>query len=260
VAAVIVHSLGLQKAAENLGALRENIFVIPDPLPHEDAPVDPVPAAALNPAPRTVNFLVPQLTGVTNECNAQAARVALEAFARAIHEVPRSRLVMESHPGVISGLEREAARLGIAGRVFLLDAGKAAAWQVAHIVLAFAPPGDSMAALHPNPACLKAMRNGLALLAADAPPNRDVSPEGRGCIWFDPKDSRDLGCRMAFLAANTSFRRSLGNSGRLHLLETRNIAAIGRKYAEAYRRAASRRKPAGKGPGVVILRPAASCG
>lgn len=45
-----------------------------------------------------------------------------------------------------------------------------------------------------------------------------------------------------------------------HLLETRNMAAIGRKYAEAYRYAANRRKPAGKDPGVAVLRPAASCG
>jgi glycosyltransferase involved in cell wall biosynthesis len=255
-AAVVVHSLGMKKAAEELGAPPENIFLIPDPLPHEEAPIDAIPAEALDPAPRTVNFLVPQLAGAAGECDAQAARVALEAFAQAIREVPGCRLVVVSHPSV----EREVARLGISGRVFFLDGGAtAAAWQVAHIVLAFGP-ADALAARHPNPICLKAMRHGIALLAADVLPNRDASPEGRGCLWFDPNNPRDLGSRMAFLAANAGFRKAIGNGGRLHLLETRNVAVIGRKYVEAYRHAASRRKPAGKGPGVAILRPAASCG
>jgi len=260
-AAVIIHSLGMKKMVEELGAPPENIFVIPDPLPHEEGPLDPIPSQPLAPGPRTINFVAPQVAAIASEGYTQAARVALEAFAQAIREVPRSRLVLESHPSVIPGLEREAAGLGISARVLFLDeAAFTSAWPVAHIVLAFGPAGGATAGRHPNPVCLKAMRNGIALLAADLPPNRDVSPDGHGCLWFAPNNPRDLGARMAFLAANAGFRKTLGNTGRLYLLETRNIAVIGRKYSDAYRHATSRRKPAGNDPGVVMLRPAASCG
>src|SRR5207248_5271796 len=62
----------------------------------------------------------------------------------------------------------------------------------------------------PNAAGLEAMRCGRALLAADAPANRDLSPDGRGCLWYKPGDARDLTGRAAFIARNRDFRRSLG--------------------------------------------------
>jgi hypothetical protein len=89
--------------------------------------------------------------------------------------------------------------------------------------------------------------------------NRDASPDGRGCLWFDPNNPRDLGCRMAFLGANPDFRAALASTGHLHLLETRNSTAIGRKYGEAYLHAAGRRKPKNSGPGMAALYPAAHC-
>jgi hypothetical protein len=63
---------------------------------------------------------------------------------------------------------------------------------------------------------------------------------------------------MAFLGANPDFRSALATTGRLHLLETRNSAAIGRKYAEAYRSAVSRKKSSSAGPGLTVLYPAAN--
>jgi hypothetical protein len=102
------------------------------------------------------------------------------------------------------------------------------------------------------------MRHGIALLAADLPRNRDASPDGRGCLWFEANNARDLGCRMAFLANHPDFRVALARTGRAHLLETRNCAVIGRRYDEAYRHAALHKKPAG-GPGLTVLQPAANC-
>jgi hypothetical protein len=110
-----------------------------------------------------------------------------------------------------------------------------------------------------NKVCLKTMRHGLALLAADLPRNRDASPSGRGCLWFDVNNSRDLGGRMVFLATHSDFRAALARTGRAHLLETRNSAVIGRAYDEAYRHAAGRKKSAGGGPGLTVLHPAANC-
>lgn len=262
-AAVIVHSLGMKKAAADLGTPAENIFIIPDPLPHEDPPLEGASGLpeVIAPLPQAVTFLAPQTGGIASDSHDQATRIALEAFAQAVREVPACRLAVELSAGDLRALEREAVRLGISERVCFPDAAAmSAAWRIADVVLAFGAPGGSLAARHPNLVCLKAMRNGIALLAADLPPNRDASPDGCGCLWFAPNNPRDLGCRMAFLAANAGFRKAVANTGQLHLLETRNIAVIGRKYAEAYRHAASRRKPAGKGPGVAVLKPAASCG
>jgi len=116
-----------------------------------------------------------------------------------------------------------------------------------------------VAARRPNPVCLEALRHGAALLAADVPRNRDSSPDGRGCLWFETNNARDLGCRMAFLGANLDFRVALASTGRLHLLETRNSTAIGRKYGEAYLHAAGRKKGKNSGPGLTSFYPASNC-
>ena len=113
------------------------------------------------------------------------------------------------------------------------------------------PPADPVAARQANEICLKSLWQGKTLLAADVPRNRDASPEGRGCLWFEAGNPRDLGYRMAFLGRKPEFRAALGAAGRMYIFETRNTTAVGRKYDEAYRYAASRRKSSGVGPTMV---------
>ena len=262
-AVVIVHSPGLKEAAEERGATRTNVHLIPDPLSPEDAMVFP---SSLSPefdfGPQTTVFLAPRLTAARNEKLPPAAMFLLEAFALAARDLPRCRLLLEAAEGTRTSLQKQAGQMGIAERVSFVDATNAvAAWQSAHVVIALGEFNtDPAAARRPNPVCLKALRQGTAaLLAADLPRNRDVSPEGRGCLWFDPNNARDLGSRMAFLANNLDFRAALAATGRIHLLETRNSVAIGRKYAEAYRHAAARKKSRGTGPGLAAFYPAANC-
>lgn len=89
---------------------------------------------------------------------------------------------------------------------------------------------------------MQAMLCGRPLLASDSMENRDISPHGRGLIWYRAGDVRDFAHRGAFLAGNPDLRGVLAASGRRHLLETRSPEAIGRQYDAVYRHAFSRRR------------------
>lgn len=262
-AAVIVHSLGMKEAALERGAPPEAVFLIPDPLlPEDDLPASSPAARNAGLAPEEVAFFVPQCAMVRRKHLSPAATTVLEALALASCERPHSRLLLEAPAGGALLLSEEAARLRVATQIGIVSGAEVlAAWQYAHVVVALGePPADPLAARRPNSVCLQTLRRGIALLADDLPRNRDASPEGRGCLWFEANNARDLASRMVFLAHYGDFRAALAAAGRSYLLETRNPAAIGKKYGEAYRYAASRRKPVSKGPGVTILAPAANWG
>jgi hypothetical protein len=97
------------------------------------------------------------------------------------------------------------------------------------------------------------MVSGKTLLAADIPRHRDVSPDGRGCLWFDADDMRDLGHRISFLALNPEFRSALGAAGQTFISESRNLASIGAHYDRVYRHALSRKKTINPGAGMATL-------
>ena len=106
---------------------------------------------------------------------------------------------------------------------------------------------------------MKSLWQGRTLLAADVPRNRDASPEGRGCLWFEANNPRDLGYRMAFIGRNPEFRAA-GRGGLMFIYETRNSSVIGQKYDEAYRFAASRKKSSGIGSNTIRLETAENWG
>jgi len=89
---------------------------------------------------------------------------------------------------------------------------------------------------------LEAMARGRAVLAADLNAHREISPEGRGCIWFRSREVADIPRRASFLASNPQFRRALGATARDHCLATRSTEVIGAQYDAVYRQAFSRRK------------------
>src|SRR5262249_4448903 len=256
------HSLGMKEAAEERGAPTANTFLVPDPLSLEDA------MAASNGmlpgfhfGPRTTVFFAPQLMAARKDKLPPAAMFVFEAFALAARELDDCRLLLEVAEGAWPSLRQQAREMDIAHQVTFVDAANAAAaWENTHVTIALADlSGDAAAARRGNPTCLKALRQGTALLAADLPRNRDASPEGRGCLWFKPNDARDLGRRMTFLGRNPDFRAALAATGRAHVLETRNHIAVGRKYGEAYPYAARRKKTKGKGPELTAFSPATNC-
>lgn len=269
--AVIVHSSGMRQAVLDRGAFSESVFLIPDPLPFADEPPLVAPASNENflqhrfeiPA-GAVTFLVPQFaTSSDSELRAEQ-KIILESFALARAENLRSCLLIEGVFTVAlrSALEEFTASLNIRGNVFLIDApDSAGAWQSADVVLVTGElPADAVLARHENEICLNAMLFGKTLLAADVPRNRDVSPDGRGCLWFEDKNPRDLAFRISFLARNPAFRAALAAAGRFHVLETRSAVAIGEQYRQPYSYAFGRKRFTGPSTGLATLQPAANWG
>jgi glycosyltransferase involved in cell wall biosynthesis len=268
-AAVIVHSVGMKDAAQERGAPAESIFLIPDPLPFEDdVPLptitrreqDEVLRSRLGLGTDTVGFLAPQFAaGESTELRPEQLTL-LESFALALKESPGLRLLVEGVAAepVRNAIRECAVNLGIADNVSVIDpADSIAAWQSTDVVIATGtPPPDPVAARRANEVCLAALCRGKALLAADLPGNREVSPDGRGCLWFEHDNARDLAARLAFLGGNPGFRTALATTGRSYILETRNSSAIGHKYREAYLHAFNRKRSTGPGTGIASLRPA----
>jgi glycosyltransferase involved in cell wall biosynthesis len=266
-AAVIVHSLGLKEAALERGAPPDAVFLVPEPISEDNEP----PALSQDIdfltrrfgfAPDSVSFFVPQFARDGQEQLSPAAISALEGFALACNELPQFNLLLEAPESARKAINEHASRLGISQHVALVHQFDVpATMQSAHIVVAMGElPADPVAAREPNETCVKSLWQGKALLAADVPRNRDASPEGRGCLWFEADNPRDLGYRMAFVGRNPEFRAALGAAGRMFIYETRNSSAIGQKYDEAYRFAASRKKSSGVGPNMIRLEPAENWG
>ncbi|HWG49308.1 MAG TPA: glycosyltransferase [Candidatus Acidoferrales bacterium] len=268
-AAVIVHSTGMKAAAQERGAPAEGIFLIPDPLPQDDDFLINMLGSSENFLRQrlglkqdAVTFLVPGLAGADRTELRPEDIVVLESFSLAFVENPDFVLLLEGEvaPALRSRIADCASRLKIRDRVLIVEAEDSAlAWQMADVVIAGGDlPHDPVSARHSNELCLRALYSGKALLAAAIPRNRDVSPEGRGCLWFEPGNARDCAARVAFLGRNPGFRAALGTTGRAYLLETRNCSAIGKQYREAYRYAFGRKRFTGPGTGMASLQPAAN--
>lgn len=89
---------------------------------------------------------------------------------------------------------------------------------------------------------LEALARGRALLASDVESHREITPDGRGCLWFRPGEVNDIAQRASFLASNPQFRRALAAAGREHCQATRSAEAVGGQYDAVYRAAFSKRK------------------
>ena len=266
-AAVIVHSLGLKEAALERGAPPDSVFLIPEPISEENEP----PALSqdfdfltrrFGFQPDSVSFFVPLFAYDGQEQLSPAAVSVLEGFALSCDELPQFNLLLEAPESARKMINEHASRLGISQHIALVHQFDVpATMQSAHVVVAMGElPADAVAARQPNETCMKSLWQGKTLLAADVPRNRDASPEGRGCLWFEADNPRDLGYRMAFVGRNPEFRAALGAAGRMFIYETRNSSVIGQKYDEAYRFAASRKKSNGVGPNMVRLEAAENFG
>jgi hypothetical protein len=89
---------------------------------------------------------------------------------------------------------------------------------------------------------LEALARGRALLASDVDQHRDITSDGRGCLWFRSGEVKDIAYRATFLAGNTQFRRALAAAGREHCLATRSAEVVGAQYDAVYRLAFGKRK------------------
>jgi glycosyltransferase involved in cell wall biosynthesis len=106
---------------------------------------------------------------------------------------------------------------------------------------------------------LAALAEGKTLLAADSPWNRNVTPRGSGCLWFEPGHSADLARRLLFLASDRAFCDSLASSGSRYLRQTRNPARIVEQYDAVYRHAWARRRSGSSTTPALRWEPSQAC-
>jgi glycosyltransferase involved in cell wall biosynthesis len=263
--AVVVHSNGMKEAALERGAARNSIFVIPEPLAFYEDPQERddvaryfaqrlVSKEARGNAPEPLTrFFVPEFAENDAVKLPSHAELLLEAFGIARQDSPELCMVLEAPENLWPSLNELGAQLSLADNLQLVNSNDASqGWQNCDVVIATAAvPQDAVLAKRANEICLKAMVAGKPLLAADVPRHRDVSPDGRGCLWFDPDDARDLGHRISFLAFNPEFRSALGAAGHTFITESRSLASIGAHYDAVYRHALSRKKTINAGPGMA---------
>jgi hypothetical protein len=213
-------------------------------------------------APEAVAFFIPQFIREDVEQLSPKSISVLEGFALASNELPQFKLLLEAPETARKAINEHAGRLGISQHVAIVHhLDVPATMQSAHVVVAAGEmPEDLLTVRQPNEICLQSLWQGKTLLAADVPRNRDANPEGRGCLWFEDGNARDLGYRMAFLGREPEFCAALAAAGRMYIFETRNSAAVGKKYDEAYRYAAARRKSGDAGQNMTRLETAENWG
>lgn len=269
-ATVVVHSSAMRNAARERGAAPENIFEIPHPIANDEIAsgaelmrdIDALRAGSQS-GEESVIIFAPHFASAANGEVSREQTAVLEGFALAARENANLRLIVETEAAEsFCRTVDSASRLDVSERITVIDStDSATAWQSADVVLAISQSiDDAVGAPGANQDPVLALARGKALLAGDTAQNRDATPEGRGCVWYEPGNSHDLARRLTFLARNPDFRRALGLAGRMYISDTRSMSAVGKKYQEAYQHAFSRRKSTGLGGGTVTLEPAANFG
>lgn len=245
--AVVVHSHSMWDRAVERGVGVEDLFLVPEPVAvwpgSGNREHGSETRATQPPATQAVCLYAPgiavQPQGISPEL-----RTLLEAFAFVREELESARLYLEVESGAEAVLRELLSVTPCAESLDVITPlQRSRAIADADVVISAAPLGEG-----PDAVALQALARGCALLAADRPQTREVSSEGRGCLWFRRGDGRDLGHRMAFLARNSDFRAALGSAGQAHIAATRGGRAVAEMYDAVYRHAFARHP----GPGDFL--------
>lgn len=258
-AAVVTRSNSLRDAAIRRGAVLENTFVIPEAL----GEFEPLPKPdmdwlhSLKVSSSDVLFFAPAYAISIDPRGALTARSLelLAAFELVMKECPAAKLFVEVNETAEQIFEQTCSKLGIGAnvlRISSLDVDRA--MDACDVVVARVRPSTAATPVA-NKMAEKALLKGKALLAADVPANRDVTPDGRGCLWFRDGEVKDLAFRAAFLARNADFRNALAASGRTMLMSERDPERIAEQYDKVYKHAAARRRSGGLQTPAVRLVP-----
>jgi glycosyltransferase involved in cell wall biosynthesis len=241
-AAVVVHSGKIRDAVCGRASVREMVFLVPDPI---EINPSPLPDTRWLRLPSRAVTLFAAHVRACPEQPAEDVLGMLRAFRQLRREAEEAFLLLEADPGGLPALTVACGQLELADAVRPIDASQREQALASADVVISGSAAVSMAAL--------AQRR--ALLAADVPENREVSGEGRGCLWFRSGDARDLTARAAFLVRNPDFRRALASAGQKHLAETRSPEAVARAYDAVYRFAFNRRRKGGLASPLGGLQP-----
>jgi glycosyltransferase involved in cell wall biosynthesis len=230
--AVVTHCGAMRAIAQERGTAAENLFVVPEPMETRSLIPDNNWATlhGIDLGYHSAIFAMPGSGGL---------EPVLSAFADVLSEVEQALLVFELGDLDRNQLLSVARDLEVADNIRCIDSEeRSRAIACSSLVLAPAP-GEGCSV---NSHILQAMAGSKAVVAADCPANRECSREGRGVIWFGEGDIQDMAQRTSFVARNADFSRSLGESGQLHIRNTRAPHVIGRLYDDIYQHAYSRRR------------------
>ena len=252
-ASVIVHADSLRTPVIERGASAESVFCIPQPVASAWLETQP----QFDGAAERVNFFAPDV-GVTTSSPEQdhitAAVNLLTAFQLALGEAPEITLTVVPEEANRSLIMQTVQNLGIAASVRVESDGtteRDVMTRSCDVVIAGASGRDEAKLIYrahlPNRSMLRAMSAGRAVLAADSVANRNVSADGRGCVWYGAAEAspREMATRIAFLARNVDFRSALGRAARAHVEQTRSMRAVGAQYDRAYQHAHLKRRDRG---------------
>jgi glycosyltransferase involved in cell wall biosynthesis len=237
-AAVVVPDHAQRLACLERGVNAANTFLIPEPIEHallESAPERRWLVEAASAAAETVFLLVPGLPSAEWE-----ARDALLRWLRVLCNVRRQhgdvRLVLLADMQAQEMAYEMASACNLTTSICVLsNTMRNRALASADVVICDREHASSGIAL-------EVLARGRALLASDVESHREITPDGRGCLWFRPGEVNDIAQRASFLACNPQFRRALAAAGREHCQATRSAEAIGGQYDAVYRSAFSKRK------------------
>lgn len=157
-------------------------------------------------------------------------------------KVPRLTLQLEIDEGLRQEASRLLSQLEPKLEVRLVDKAAAAQAMSGCSLVVAGAARQAGAAPAENPLAMAALYEAKPLLAADLACNRDVSPDGSGCIWFTPGNTADMARRIVFLASDAAFRNALVTAGSRYLRETRAPARIAEQYDAVYWHAIVRRR------------------
>jgi glycosyltransferase involved in cell wall biosynthesis len=246
--AVVVHSYAMKSECVSRGVAPADVFVVPDPIcggTHDLDALSPEMCVA-----RTGKVLVLAKVTPATESGRKHTTNSLDlnnlflALSQAVQENDAIRLLLVSPGDLLLEISKKARGLNIRDKVIITaEEDQDRAMATVEIVIAD-PVGIGEARGSDESFALAAMVHGKAVLAADNAANRDLSPDGRGLLWFSPEPRslvRDLAHRMAFLARNADFRSALGKGGQKYIFDVRSPARIGHMYDQVYRHAYARR-------------------
>jgi glycosyltransferase involved in cell wall biosynthesis len=262
--AVVVHSQAMRSESISRGVPAEDVFVVPDPVSKIADDLDSrtgsfgVDArearygtvsivAAVDPEERSIQ--------ASNQDGKSALSLEnlLHAFAQALRENDAIKLVLIAPSELLLSISQKARELEIREKVTLVpeedgDDALASAAVVIGDPASIGGCGTSTTSM-----TLAGLSRGKAVLAVDNPVTRELSPDGRGILWFSSEQRsvvRDLGHRLAFLARNADFRRALGEAGQRYILQARSPERIGVLYDEVYCHAHARRNKGDSSPNL----------
>ena len=237
-AAVVVPDHAQHLACLERGVNAANTFLIREPIEHsllESAPERKWLMESAGAGAETVFLLVPSLPSSEWE-----TRDALLRWLRVLSNVRRQhadvRLVLLAKSSAQEMTHEMASACNLTPWICVLpETMRDMALASADVVICDREHASSGIAL-------EVLARGRALLAGGVESHREITPDGRGCLWFRPGEVNDIAQRASFLVSNPQFRRALATAGRQHCQATRSAEAVGAQYDAVYRSAFSKRK------------------